>query len=153
MVGMVVLPLGGISWMQPIGGILTLKPIGVKRERASHRSQPIHSGPMPDTMPVPSSLTIVLPAYNEANRIGPALDELFAYLSTPHEGLPPAIDVLLVDDGSTDSTTDVIRARPEFERATGAPLRLLQVAHGGKGAAVKAGMLAAQGDLVVFADA
>lgn len=101
----------------------------------------------------PRSLTVVLPAYNEARRIGPALDELFGYLDQPHEGLPARVDVLLVDDGSTDTTVDVIRARPEFERAAGAPLRLLQVAHGGKGAAVKAGMLAATGDSIVFADA
>ncbi|HJP89239.1 MAG TPA: dolichyl-phosphate beta-glucosyltransferase [Candidatus Limnocylindrales bacterium] len=102
---------------------------------------------------MPTSLTIVLPAYNEARRIGPALDELFAYLDQPHAGLPSKVDVLLVDDGSKDTTVDVIRARPEFERSTGAALRLLMVAHGGKGAAVKAGMLAATGDIVVFADA
>ena len=102
---------------------------------------------------MPNSLTVVLPAYNEARRIGPALDELFAYLAEPHAGLPADIDVLLVDDGSTDATTEVVRARPEFERSTGVPLRLLQVAHGGKGAAVKAGMLAASGDLIVFTDA
>jgi dolichyl-phosphate beta-glucosyltransferase len=109
---------------------------------------------MPTSAPKGSrSLTIVLPAYNEARRIGPALDELFAYLAEPHEGIPVNVDVLLVDDGSKDATAEVIRARPEFERSTGASLRLLMVAHGGKGAAVKAGMLAAQGDLVVFADA
>jgi dolichyl-phosphate beta-glucosyltransferase len=102
---------------------------------------------------MPSSLTLVLPAYNEARRIGPALDELFAYLAEPHAALPVTIDVLLVDDGSTDETAAVVRARPEHERASGAALRVLRVAHGGKGAAVKAGMLAATGDLVVFADA
>ena len=107
----------------------------------------------PTASATPTSLTVVLPAYNEARRIGPALDELFAYLDQPREGLPRSIDVLLVDDGSTDATTEVIRARPEFERPIGAPLRLLQVAHGGKGAAVKAGMLAAVGDHIVFADA
>ena len=105
------------------------------------------------TPPAPTSLTVVLPAYNEARRIGPALDELFAYLAEPHEALPTSIDVLLVDDGSTDTTPSVIRARPEFERDSAPALRLLMVAHGGKGAAVKAGMLAAQGDLIVFADA
>jgi dolichyl-phosphate beta-glucosyltransferase len=103
--------------------------------------------------PAPTSLTLVLPAYNEAARIGPALDELFSYLQAPGEGLPTAIDVLVVDDGSADSTGDMIRARPEFEQAVGPALRLLGVPHGGKGAAVKAGMLAAQGDLVIFADA
>jgi dolichyl-phosphate beta-glucosyltransferase len=106
---------------------------------------------MPTT--APASLTLVLPAYNEAARIGPALDELFAYLHAPGEGIPPAVDVLVVDDGSADATAAVIRARPEFGQAAGPALRLLTVPHAGKGAAVRAGMLAAQGDLVVFADA
>jgi len=101
---------------------------------------------------VPTSLTLVLPAYNEAARIGPALDELFAYLRTPGDGIPLTIEVLAVDDGSSDSTAELIRARPEFEQAVGPALRLLGVPHAGKGAAVKAGMLAAQGDLVIFAD-
>ena len=55
-----------------------------------------------------------------------------------------------MDDGSTDGTAALVRARPET--ATGA-LELLTVPHGGKGAAVRAGMLAADGDLVIFADA
>jgi dolichyl-phosphate beta-glucosyltransferase len=105
----------------------------------------------------PHSLTIVLPAYNEANRIGPALDELFAYLDAPTpEGLHPRIDVLVVDDGSTDGTADLIRARPEAARPMDgdrARLGVLPVRHAGKGAAVRTGMIAAQGDLVVFADA
>lgn len=105
----------------------------------------------------PVSLTIVLPAYNEEARLGPALDELFGYLGrrgTPgRDGLPgpgqlpPDVRVLVVDDGSTDATAAVVRARPETN------LSLLQVPHGGKGAAVRAGMLAASGDIVAFADA
>lgn len=106
------------------------------------------------------SLTIVLPAYNEEARLGPALDELFGYLhrrgAHGREGrpgadaLPAEIHVLVVDDGSTDGTADFVRARSEL--ASG-ELELLTVPHGGKGAAVRAGMLAARGDLVVFADA
>ena len=103
------------------------------------------------------SITIVLPAYNEAKRIGPALDELFAYLDAPPvEGVHPRIDVLLVDDGSTDGTADIVRARREAGRAPGTDqttLAVLPVRHAGKGSAVRAGMLAAEGDLVVFADA
>ena len=98
-------------------------------------------------------LSIVLPAYNEAERIGPALDELFAYLISAH-GLPHPIEVLVVDDGSTDGTAGLVTSRPE---ATGSlaviSLEVLRGPHGGKGAAVRAGMLAAAGDLVVFADA
>jgi dolichyl-phosphate beta-glucosyltransferase len=107
--------------------------------------------------PTPSSLTIVLPAYNEAERIGPALDELFGYLDAPAvEGLHPRIEVLVVDDGSTDGTADIVRSRPEFERPRDgdqASLAVLPVPHAGKGAAVRSGMLVAEGDLVVFADA
>ena len=107
-----------------------------------------------------SSLGIVLPAYNEEARLGPALDELFAYLcAAPAGALPETVNVLVVDDGSTDGTAALVRARPEFvaghgEPARGCPaLRLLTAPHGGKGSAVRAGMLAATDDLLVFADA
>jgi dolichyl-phosphate beta-glucosyltransferase len=116
----------------------------------------------PSGEPTPGSLSIVLPAYDEAERIGPALDELFAYLdaSPPPAGLPPAIDVLVVDDGSRDATAAIVEGRPEAARAAasgaggnGARLHILQVPHAGKGSAVRTGMLAAAGDLIVFADA
>ncbi len=108
---------------------------------------------------------MVLPAYNEAERLGPALDELFGYLrrrgSEARDGapgsaaLPERIEVLVVDDGSTDGTADIVLARPEIVGAGAEEphLRLIAVAHGGKGAAVRAGMLHATTDLVVFADA
>jgi dolichyl-phosphate beta-glucosyltransferase len=105
-------------------------------------------------------LTIVLPAYNEAARIEPALDELFGYLQRSGPARTGGISsselgawsVLVVDDGSTDDTAALVMARPE---ALGpAPrLRVLRQPHGGKGAAVRAGMLAAESELVVFADA
>ena len=114
----------------------------------------------------PRSLTIVLPAYNEAERIGPGLDELFGYLRRRGEQardgapgssqLPVDIRVLVVDDGSTDETIEIVRARPEA--ATDGPggvplLSLIGVPHGGKGAAVRAGMLAVTTDLGLFSDA
>ena len=112
------------------------------------------------------SLTIVLPAYDEAERIGPALDELFGYLHRRGEEardgapgsatLPDQISVLVVDDGSSDGTAELVAARDEAQAAPdGRPpeLTILKVTHGGKGAAVRAGMLHAQTDLIVFADA
>ena len=112
----------------------------------------------------PTSLTVVLPAFNEEDRLGSALDELFGYLrrrggparegSISAAALPSDIRVLVVDDGSSDGTAALVRARPEMVSPTaGIRLDLLNVEHGGKGAAVRAGMLAADSDLVVFADA
>jgi dolichyl-phosphate beta-glucosyltransferase len=108
--------------------------------------------------PTPGSLSIVLPAYDEAARIGPALDELFGWLdaSPRPDGLPPSIDVLVVDDGSRDATAAIVAARPEAARpgtSDQARLHVLRAPHAGKGSAVRAGMLAATGELVVFADA
>ncbi len=116
-------------------------------------------------MPGPTvRLTLVLPAFNESERIGPALDELFGYLrrrgdhardGAPGAGeLPTSIEVLVVDDGSSDDTVARVEARPETAGAIdGVALHVLRVPHGGKGAAVRAGMLAAAGELVLFADA
>ena len=103
--------------------------------------------------PASTSLAIVLPAYNEAGRIGPALDELFGYLGRSAGSLR-SVQVIVVDDGSGDGTADLVRARPEARpEADGPRLDVLSVPHGGKGAAVRAGMLAADADLIVFADA
>jgi dolichyl-phosphate beta-glucosyltransferase len=111
------------------------------------------------------TLTLVLPAFNEAERIGPALDELFGYLrrrgGQARDGapgsayLPERLEILVVDDGSTDGTADLVRARPEASPDADGPatLRVVTVPHGGKGAAVKAGMLAATTDLIIFTDA
>jgi glycosyltransferase involved in cell wall biosynthesis len=93
-------------------------------------------------------VTLVLPAYNEASRLDGALDELFGYLDTNPE-LAERLDVLVVDDGSTDGTSDIVTARA----AARPRLAVMRVAHAGKGAAVRTGMLAATGDLLVFADA
>jgi glycosyltransferase involved in cell wall biosynthesis len=123
---------------------------------------------MPPTAP---TLTIVLPAYNEAARIGPALDELFGYLDRngpAREGGRSAEElgpwqVLVVDDGSGDDTAAIVAGRPEARAAAGDEpsddgsigprLRLLRRPHAGKGAAVRAGILDSTTDLVVFADA
>lgn len=110
------------------------------------------------------SLTIVVPAYNEAERITPALDELFGWL---RRGGPARTkgrssdeigewDVLVVDDGSSDDTVSIVESRPEAQPdpdGSQPRLRVLCRRHAGKGAAVTAGVLAAEGDLVVFTDA
>jgi glycosyltransferase involved in cell wall biosynthesis len=116
-----------------------------------------------DVTTVRPNVTIVLPAFNEALRIEPALSELLGYL---RRGGPPRAggrsadelgrwEVLVVDDGSTDATVAIVEAFPEATGQDGEEprLRVLRCPHRGKGGAVTAGMLAAAGDLVIFADA
>src|SRR5829696_385944 len=98
----------------------------------------------------PRPVTLVLPAYNEADRLGGALDELFAYLDAD-AGLRDDVGVVVVDDGSIDATSALVRARPEAADAN--RLGVMVVPHAGKGSAVRAGMLAASGERLVFADA
>jgi dolichyl-phosphate beta-glucosyltransferase len=106
----------------------------------------------------PRSLLVVLPAYNEEARLNAGLDDLFAYLDgdRARADLPAVVRVLVVDDGSTDGTAAIVHHRREAAIGAGGALprlQLLSVPHAGKGAAVRAGMLAADTDLVVFADA
>ena len=111
--------------------------------------------PEESASPSRPSVILVLPAYNEQARIASALDELFAYLNgqaPDRDGGRPATDlgpveVLVVDDGSEDDTAAIVGARTESN------LRMLREPHTGKGGAVRAGMLAADTDLILFADA
>ena len=110
-------------------------------------------------------LTIVVPAYNEAERIGPGPRRAVRLAATrwtraQYRAARPTSsgewDVLVVDDGSEDDTVDIVETRPEAQRGPdGSPprLRVLRRRHAGKGAAVTAGILAAEGDLIVFTDA
>lgn len=119
------------------------------------------TGSPPAFDPRKPSVTLVLPAYNEAGRIGSALDELFEYLGRrepARDGGRPAsdmgsVEVLVVDDGSSDDTAAIVLGRQEAHGGISAGLRLLRRPHAGKGAAVRAGMLVAEGDYVLFADA
>jgi dolichyl-phosphate beta-glucosyltransferase len=92
------------------------------------------------------ALTVILPCYNEAQRLPGTLQALLAHVSAA----PGEVEVLVVDDGSTDATVSVAEA----QAAVDGRVRVLSYGpNRGKGFAVRTGMLAAQGDLVVFTDA
>ena len=92
------------------------------------------------------ALTVVLPCYNEAERLPGTLRALLCHLSAA----PGEVEVLVVDDGSTDATVEVAEAVAAVDRR----VRVLSYRpNRGKGFAVRTGMLEAQGELVVFTDA
>jgi dolichyl-phosphate beta-glucosyltransferase len=93
--------------------------------------------------------SIVIPAYNEAQRIGPTISRVGAYLSS-RQG--PA-EIIVVDDGSSDSTAEVVQNAGGTLPATIEIVLLSHYPNKGKGAAVREGCLAARGDQVLFTDA
>ena len=90
-------------------------------------------------------LSVVIPAYNESSRL---LETLHRCRDWLHPSVP-SWEIIVVDDGSEDDTraiaSDVAGRDPR--------IRLIEAAHGGKGAAVRRGMLAARGRWCFFADA
>ena len=95
------------------------------------------------TVPGPL-LSIVIPAYDEAERIGPSLRSVLDWAD--RDGRP--FEILVVDDGSRDATAERVRSfgRQEVRLLGGATNR-------GKGAALRTGVTASRGDRVLLADA
>jgi dolichyl-phosphate beta-glucosyltransferase len=92
--------------------------------------------------------SIVIPAYNEAGRIGGSLRTTLEYLGR----VSPESELIVVNDGSTDATPEIVR---EAFSAAG-PLKTRLIEHypnRGKGAAVRAGLLAAAQPIGLFSDA
>lgn len=89
-------------------------------------------------------LSVVIPAYNEAERLGPSLRRVVEYL----RGRGVDYELLVVDDGSGDATVAVA----EGFAADGVRV-LRHPANRGKGAAVRTGVLATRGARVLLSDA
>lgn len=88
------------------------------------------------------SLSLIIPAYNEAKRLEPFLASVVAYQAKYPEQI---YEVIVVDDGSSDRTAAI---------AANFPVKLLKhFQNRGKGAAVQTGVRAARGDYIVFMDA
>ena len=90
-------------------------------------------------------LSVVIPAYNEERRLPQTLQSIVDYLARQSY----ASEVIVVDDGSRDQTVQVV----ESFRAAHPSVALIRNDHRGKGYAVRTGMLAAQGHIVLFSDA
>jgi len=92
------------------------------------------------------TLSVIIPAYNEAERISPYLDAIHTYFAARTE----AYEVLVANDGSSDHTAATVRARMKEDGRLGL---VHYDRNRGKGHAVRMGMLAARGRLRLFADA
>jgi glycosyltransferase involved in cell wall biosynthesis len=87
-------------------------------------------------------LSIVIPAYNEAQRIQNSLDKVRRF----RELAPYSTEVIVVDDGSTDQTTKTLSAFPNVRLVRNDRNR-------GKGYSVRHGVLEGRGEFVLFTDA
>ena len=90
-------------------------------------------------------LSVIIPAYNESARIVSTLEAVSVYLQRQAYSW----EIITVDDGSDDATAKIVEqwscGRKEF--------RLERIRHGGKGAAVRHGMLVATGEYRFMCDA
>ena len=94
----------------------------------------------------PLTLSIVLPAYNEAERIAASLDKVLQY-ARQRGG---STQIIVVNDGSRDGTADIVRQYAQRQPR----LRLIEnPGNRGKGFSVRNGILHASGDVLLFSDA
>jgi dolichyl-phosphate beta-glucosyltransferase len=94
------------------------------------------------------TLSIVIPAYNEANRLGRSLETIYEYLNLTY----PNSELIVVDDGSNDETASI--AEESFKAAGKVSTRLIRVIpNRGKGYAVRAGLQSATAPIALFSDA
>ncbi len=91
-----------------------------------------------------TKISVIIPAYNEASRIGETLRKIVRYL----ESKKFDYEIIVVDDGSSDGTAEIVRG---FKNSR---LKLLEnKINRGKGYAVRYGMLEAKKDWILFTDA
>ena len=93
----------------------------------------------------PPRLSVIVPVYNERHLVAEALRRVAA-APLPSVG---EVEIIVVDDGSDDGSVEIVRGLAD--EVTG--LRLIELPENrGKGAAIRAGVAAATGDLIVFQD-
>ena len=90
--------------------------------------------------------SIIIPAFNESERISTTLEKVLAYAAERRWNA----EVIVVDDGSRDATTDIVR---EYMRRNAAVRLLQNPGNRGKGYSVRNGMLNARGGVLLFSDA
>ena len=93
-----------------------------------------------------STISIVIPAYNESARLGPTLDRILDFV---HRQAWHA-EIIVVDDGSRDETAELVRT---YARRNAIVQLLANPGNRGKGYSVRNGILHAKGEFILFTDA
>jgi len=113
----------------------------VKKDRTPKRAfeavGEVFRGALPPALKVAPKASVIVPAYNSATTLGACLESL----KTLHY---PDYETIVIDDGSTDATVQIVEA---------SQTRLIRGEHRGLGAARNAGIEAASGEIVAFIDA
>ena len=92
-------------------------------------------------------LSVVIPVFNEEKKIGADIEAALAYF----QAQPYTFELIVVDDGSSDGTPLKLA---DWEKRSIPQLRVIcYQPNRGKGCAVRTGMLAARGEIRMFADA
>lgn len=104
-----------------------------------HRDRQRIAPPLPRD---PALVSVLIPAYNEARVIVSSINQIL-------KSSYPRLELIVVDDGSTDGTSDVVTER----FASDPRVRLISIANGGKANAINTALLEARGEVVVALDA
>jgi glycosyltransferase involved in cell wall biosynthesis len=118
-----------------------------RREAPTNSTAPgVEAGESATKSDLPPDVSVIIPAYNEEKRLAPTLARIEEYLASR----PYSAEIIVVDDGSRDSTAQVV----ENFRAQSSRVRLISNGgNRGKGYSVKHGMLEARGNIALFTDA
>jgi glycosyltransferase involved in cell wall biosynthesis len=92
------------------------------------------------------SYSIIIPAYNESQRISASLDKIIAFMTEQHW----LAEILVINDGSRDNTAEIVR---QYAKTNPAVRLIENPGNRGKGYTVRNGMSQATGDVMLFTDA
>jgi len=111
-----------------------------------YKTELLSKGEAPVSSAIRMNISVVIPVFNEAHKISSDIITCSDWLKDNH----PDSEIIIVDDGSCDNTLSVLERFRDYSEQT---VKLITIPENrGKGYAVKQGILAASGEIILFAD-